>query len=780
MKKILFINFLMLVIVSNISFILALDIPKQIVYGRVIDLKNQQGISGASIRVLDTKLGAISQQNGNYVIKDIPIGRIQIQASAIGYEPRIYNVVLTSGKQFELQIELMEKIVQTEEIIVSDKRNISESINESIVISSVEFNIDDVSRYAGSRMDPARMVQNYAGVLGANDSRNDIIVRGGSPIELLWSLDGMVIPNPNHFATQGATGGPISAINTNLLRNSDFLTGAFPSEYYDKMSGVFDLNTRRGNINRYEYIFQLGFNGFELGAEGPLSNSSSFIVNYRYSFLGLLKVMGINFGFSGIPEYQDLMLKYDWDIDSKNKISITGLGGISNIYIKESENNDSVYTGDFDIKNGTDLLSLSLNYKYLASEKFFLEAVIGTNYSNFRTTLDSITTNFNHNVLSIDKWREDNDYEGFHLAKVKLNYNIDRQNYITFGIDGRIRYYGFNQERMTVDWDRNDRFKLVKDGNSFQGITFINWNYRPVENVTINTGIASQYFSLSDKVTVEPRIGLKYKIDDNNSVQAGFGVHRQSLPLLIYNLSEYNNKLDFMQSVHYVLGYNYIINNSSFIKIETYYKDLSKIPVDITPSSFSFVNSGTNFGSVFSKDSLISNGTAKSYGVELSYIKNFTDGYYITATASFLRQRYKGSDNIERDGAFDNKFILNLLAGYEWKISNKFTIEFSGKYSLAGGSPYTPVDEEKSKKTNFTYYLDTEAFSLRNPSYNRFDIKIDFRHNFENFAIISFISIENLLNQQNILLRIWDVKNQKEKIVYQLGVFPIGGFKIEF
>ncbi len=216
-------------------------------------------------------------------------------------------------------------------------------------------------------------------------------------------------------------------------------------------------------------------------------------------------------------------------------------------------------------------------------------------------------------------------------------------------------------------------------------------------------------------------------------------------------------------------------------KLETYYKDLSKVPVDYNEAnSFSLLNSGANFGRVFAADSLFSDGIGRSYGAELTFIKHFTNHYYLTSTLSYVRQQYRGSDQVWRWGAFDNQFIINLLAGYELVISPSFAIEFASRFTIAGGSPYTPIDAAKSNKFSQTYYLDNQAFSLRNPNYQRMDFRIDFRDNYKSFAIISYISVENLLNHQNVLMRIWDKKNQKEKIIYQLGPFPLGGFRIEF
>ncbi len=752
----------------------------QTIKGTISNSKNIQPIVGASISVVGTKYGAYSAKDGSYRISNVPIGRYSVKISAIGYEPRVFNILLTSGREIVLNAQLNEDVVQLQQVVISDKKANFLPINESVIVSANEFSIDDVQRFAGSRMDPARMAQNFAGVLGANDTRNDIIIRGGSPIELLWRIDGLDIPNPNHFATQGATGGPVGAINIMLLDNSDFLTGAFPAEYYDKNSGVFDLRFRQGNKERYEYYGQLGFNGFEFGAEGPLPFSwGSFISSYRYSFLGLLHLMGIDFGFTGIPQYQDFAIKVNLTNLNRHQFDLTSIGGTSDIHIKQSETKD-VYTGDQDIKNGTDFLGIALNWTYLISNKLYLKTLTGTSLTRYRTYIDSITTDENNKVLDLSPWFETKSNENYHTIKSVLNYSPSQFHYIKFGAEYRYKFFNFNEKRFSASDDGN-YYTLNANDNTNQIFAFTDWNYRITRDLSTTLGLASNYLQVSNKAYFDPRISIKYNLNDNNSINLGFGIFHQSLPLTIYYQSEFNKKLESMRSIHYVLGYNWLINEDMIFKFETYYKDISNVPVDFKKlSSFSLLNSGANFGRVFASDSLVSDGIGRSYGAELTFIKHFTNHYYITSTLSFVRQQYKGSDGIWRWGAFDNQFIFNILAGYEWVISPSFAIEFACRYTIAGGSPYTPIDIAKSNQFSETYYLDEQAFSLRNPNYQRMDIKIDFRDNYKSFSIISYISFENVLNHQNVLMRIWDNKNQQEKVIYQLGLFPIGGIRIEF
>lgn len=760
------------------------ETPVQTIKGNVHNAKTQQPVAGATVRVLSTKLGARSTADGSFRIESVPVGRHNIQVSCIGYEPVVYNVVVTSGKEEVLTVELVEKFIEMEEVTVSGSKGSFTPVNEAALVSSTVFSVDDVERFAGSRGDPARMAQNFAGVLGANDQRNDIIIRGGSPTELLWRLDGLDIPNPNHFATQGATGGPISALNSNLLNNSDFLTGAFPAEYGDKLSGVFDLRTRKGNRDRYEFLGQFGFNGFEFMGEGPVPGvKGSFIANYRKSFLDIMESMGIKLGWAGTPRYQDATVKFDADLSDNDQISVTGLMGISDIDIKNSKL-DTVYTGDIDIQNGTDIASLGITWQHLFSEKVYSRLLLGTVYARYRTGIDSVTTDNSNNVLGLSPWFDARSTEGYHTARYTLSYAATQHHYITAGVESRLQYYTINEQRYTADPFAHDGalHKISTDGSSLHLLSFANWNWRVTELLTSNIGVHTQYLDLNQKLSVEPRFSLSWDFQPRHSITVGVSLHRQSQPLSLYFSAPENRNVDFTQAIHYVAGYSFQPLDDVLLKIEGYYKDMSNAPVERdSATSYSFLNAGANFGSATSAlPRLISTGKGKTYGAELTLTKHFSNGYYATATGSLVRQEYTGSDGVWRFGAFDNQFIFNILAGYEWKVSPTFAIEFSGKYTMAGGPLYTPIDLETSRKLHRTYRDKSQRFTQRHPNYSRLDIKIDFRQDFNGFSIISFLSVENLLNTKNVQELIYNPRREDIQKVYQLGLFPVGGFKIEF
>lgn len=759
--------------------------PVQTIRGQVIDATTKRSIEGVIILIEGNgyRRNGRTSREGTYKLEKIPIGRYTIQARMIGYQPYYFSVVLTSGKEYVLTIELQESYITTKQVEVTSTNNPYAPLNENTVVSTHQFSMNDVERFAGTRGDPSRMAQNFAGVVGQNNLRNDIIIRGGSPTELLWRLDGLDIPNPNHFGTQGSTGGPVGAINTNVLANSDFLTGGFPAEYSDKMSGVFDLRTRNGNNERYEFLGQLSYNGAEAGAEGPLGFAKgSFIANYRYSFLDVLTNLGMDLGIVGVPRYQDGFAKVHLIPDGNNTIDITSMFGANTIFMDRSSRED-VLTGDWNLKSSNNFSSVGVRWQHLISDNAVGVLLLGHVRSAYTTAIDSITCSPQsiHTIVDIDRWFDQQSFEGYTNAKYTLTV-IPYQNHILrFGVEGRYRFYELLEKRYTDGWGIYTTWDINATGNTVQYLGYADWNWKISPLLTTNIGIHSQYLTLSNRATIEPRIGIKYEIASGQFISAAYSVHRQSLPLLLYYSSPRSSTLDFMESRHTIVGYSTEVAKDILLKVESYYKDITRVPVsgDIQ-DSWSFLNSGTNFGSVGGKVNIASTGTGRCYGAELTVLRHFNDGYYFTTTASYIRQLFTASDGIERYGGFDNRVVFNLLAGYEWKVSESLTIECSGRYSFAGGTPYTPIDERTSKLRNQTFFEESQSFSQRKPSFQRVDVKVDFRTNYAGVSIIGYFSVENLFNTKNVLEYQWSVARQRVDTVYQLGFFPLGGVRVEF
>jgi hypothetical protein len=322
-------------------------LSEQTVRGKVIDQDSKSPIIGASVIIVGSNpiMGTSTDLDGNFRIEKVPVGRIELQISYLGYEKKsIPNIVVGSGKEPVLTIEIIESIVKLEDIVVTGQRRKQEALNEMATVSAKVFTVEETKRYAGTFNDPARMVSAFAGVTGDPSGNNDIIVRGNSPKGILWNLEGVEIPNPNHFANEGASGGPINALNGAMLANSDFFSGAFAPEYGNAYSGVFDMKLRTGNNEKQEYSLSGGALGFDGTIEGPIKEGygGSYLVNYRYSSLGLLDDLGI-VDFFGVPKYQDISFKINLPTQNAGSFSIFGLGGLSSIDQKDFDETNEDY-----------------------------------------------------------------------------------------------------------------------------------------------------------------------------------------------------------------------------------------------------------------------------------------------------------------------------------------------------------------------------------------------------------------------------------------------------
>ncbi|MFN6038555.1 MAG: carboxypeptidase-like regulatory domain-containing protein, partial [Bacteroidota bacterium] len=369
--------------------------------GVIIDKQTQNPLPGAVVVIPDVSKQITADENGKFNISGLPIGRNKVKIVFTGYNEKSFTIDLTSGKQLVLTIELEESVNEMNEVTVVAETDKTKTNNKTTTVSARKFSIEDAQRYAGSRNDPARMAANFAGVSGANDSRNDIIVRGNSPLGVLWRLNGMDIPNPSHFGSLGSTGGPISILNSNTLDNSDFLSGAFPAEYGNATAGVFDLRMRPGNNEKYEFLGQVGFNGFEFGAEGPFSKknkNASFLVNYRYSTLQVFKYLGINFGTgSAVPQYQDMTFHAVLPTKRFGKFQFYGVGGVSYVSLLQKDLDDSEnlygYSGE-DRWFTSDMGAAGMSHTYLINNSSYTKLNLVTTYQANEIRVDKVDTFF--------------------------------------------------------------------------------------------------------------------------------------------------------------------------------------------------------------------------------------------------------------------------------------------------------------------------------------------------------------------------------------------------
>ncbi len=792
MKKIITISFsIILTLFAENTFSQTVG---QTIKGTVIDKQSQLPIMGATILIMGSEpiQSTNTETNGLFQIKNVLAGRYDILITYTGYkEIMMSNIVVTSGKEVSLDISMEENVTNLSEVVVTGVKK-NETVNTMTSVSARSFSTEEVNRYAGGRADPSRLAANFAGVSSPDDSRNDLVIRGNSPTGVLWRIEGLNIPNPNHFSTIGTTGGPVSGINTNLLKNSDFFTSAFPSEYGNANAGVFDLGFRKGNSDKREHTFQLGaFTGIEGVTEGPINKEkgSSYVIAYRYSFTGVAQAVGIPIGTAATPFYQDISFKFNGGNTKLGKFVLFGLGGVSHIdFLHTKIDSTDLFANpgrDSYFKSKLGLIGIS--HFIRLNEKSYFKTVIGTTMSGSNYIEDSITKT-DHSVTRVI---ENTTTQLRHSINTSFNSKINSKLFIKIGIIEELLNLNlfYRSRSFTPDWvqiwDYNDYTSLI------QGYTHVKYSFS--NRLTLNAGLHSQYLALNNSTSLEPRIGLKFQTTEKSTISLGYGMHSQMQPTDVYffrtqqddgSYAQTNKNLDFTRSMHYVIGYELFPLKDWRIKAEVYYQNLYNVPVTETPSSYTMLNAGASF---FPNETghLTNTGTGTNYGAELTIEKFFSKGYYGLATGSIYQSKYKGSDHVEYNTGFNGNYVYNILIGKEFKIGKgkQNRLSFDLKMTQAGGRYFTPVDLEASQAAGFQVLKGDEyAYSERNPDFYRIDFKIGYVINNKLHKISQTISIDiqNVTNHKNVFAQRYNPLTNAMNTAYQLPFLPNFVYKIQF
>ncbi len=764
---------------------------RQNVRGVVIDKLSQVALSNVLVQVVnDTTISKVhSDTNGKYTLANVAPGRYELKFVYSGYKDvTVSNVIVTSGKEIILDVNMEEQFKRLKDVVITGS-NKGNSINKLATVSARTFSMEEVNRYAGGRSDPARLVANFAGVSTPDDSRNDIVIRGNSPIGVLWRIDGMDVTNPNHFASVGTTGGAVSALNTNMLKSSDFFTSAFPAEYGNAIAGVFDLGFRSGNTEKREQTVQFGLiTGIEAMTEGPIKkgNGSSYLVGYRYSLAGLAQAMGINIGTPSTPSYQDLSFKINSGNTKYGTFTLFGILATSSITI-DGGKSGSLYSTQDNTALSSQIGIVGLKHVKIINSRSNFSSSIGVNCAKneqTQSTIDSSNTSRNTEEEQVIKAA----YEFMTSYNVKINSRL----FFKIGVQDELMnldlYY--RTRRNIPDWQQ------IWDNNSYTNLAqaYTHIKYNVTEKLVLNAGIHSQKLFLNNNsFSVEPRLGMKYDLNGKSSLSFGYGLHSQMQPINMYyndvrnangTYAGSNKDLGLTKSHHIVLGYDVQPLKDWRIKVEAYYQYLFNVPVDSFSSTYSILNTGASFKPDL-ESNLKNNGTGTNYGIEFTLEKFFSRGYYGLFTASLYESKYKGSNGAEHNTAFNGKYVYNILFGKEFKVGdakrNKISTDF--KITNAGGRYYTPIDLITSQRTGMTQLKSDEyAYSSQYASYFRFDFKIGFVLNsYKKKVSQSFsLDIQNLTNHKNMFSQNYDNGSRTIMTTYQLGFFPNFIYKLQF
>lgn len=688
--------------------------PSQTIRGVVVDHASRHPIPYAAVQLLDNlAVGVIADSLGRFSLQRIPVGRHSIQATTVGYEPAVVREVLvTSAKEVYLEVVMQENVTQLNEVIVRAHGKREEAINKMALTGVHQLSVEEASRYAGGFDDPARLVSSFAGV-APSVSNNGISIHGNAPHLLQWRLEDVEIPNPNHFADIATLGGGIlSSLSAQVLGNSDFFTGAFPSEYGNAVSGVFDMKLRNGNNQKNENTFLIGIMGIDFASEGPLSKNhkASYLFNYRYSTTGLL---GVDLG--GTMDYQDLNFKFNFPTKQAGIFSVWGTSLIDKY--KSSFEEDPTqweYADDGSISKSTQYMAAGgITHRYFFSDDAILKTTLAITYTeqqaggdmydtglNATPFLDLNTRNSNLILTSSFNRKVSNRFTnktGFTLTRMFYQMNLSTAPYV-------------GQPLNTIS---------EGDGNTTLLSAYNSSSFSIRDNLTLTFGLHGQLLTLNNKWTLEPRIGLKWQTNEQTSFAVSYGMYSRMEKMDVYFVRTGNtgnrpaNKdLDFTKAHHLMFSFAYRLTEDMNLKVEPYIQFLHDVPV-MADSSFSVLNRNE----FYVENALVSEGRGHNIGIDITLERYLKKGFYYMITGSIFNSRYQGGDRVWHDTKFNRVYVVNGLVGKEWMMGHdkQNVLSLNLKLTLQGGDRYAPIDREATlaHPDKEVQYDETRAFSVQ-------------------------------------------------------------------
>ena len=757
----------------------------QVIKGKVTDAVTQVPLPGATVFIQGSnpQIGTITDENGDFRLWDIKPGRYNIAVSFIGYENYLFREIMVgSGKEVVLNAGLKESTEQLNEVKVVARTSKEKPINAMATISARQLSVEEANRYAGGYDDPARLASSFAGV-ASEIGNNGIIIRGNSPRGLLWRMEGVEISNPTHFANVTAFGaGGITALSSQMLANSDFFTGAFPAEYGNALSGVFDVKMRTGNKDKYEHTCQLGGIGTDFSSEGPILKGSdaSYLFNYRYSTYSLLGPL--------IPEeagkisYQDFSFKLNFPTKNAGTFSLWGIGALdaqqrdalTNPYDWEMESDKESY------KLNLSMGALGLSHKILFSQKTYLHTTFAASGNGIETKSKEL----DGSMVLQDKEQITNNTWKYTLA-CTLNHKFGPAHSNRTGFIWDMHYFNIdNREAKPLG---NPLFSYAADkGNTCAFQAFSQSNIKLNNKVDLNAGLHTYYFGLTGEFTIEPRIGMKYLLSHNQSIGLAYGLNsrlemigfylaRQETPT---GIVQPNRNLKLTKAHHFGLAYDVNINEKTRFKVEPYFQYLFDVPV-VPDGYFSLQNLELDW---FFNDTLVNKGTGTNLGVDFTLEHFLNKGFYYLVTASVFDSKYKGGDGIKRNSLYNKNFMLNLLAGKEWLVGKNNTniLGINARLSILGGDRYIPVLEQESIAAGEIIEDYDHAYEPHEDVAKVLSFSISYRKNKPKHASIWSFHLLNALQQDEYRGYEFNLKTGALEKQFDLIVVPNISYKIEF
>jgi hypothetical protein len=770
----------------------ALAQTAQTVRGTVVEKSTRMPLAGVNVIVVysDPIIGTVTNENGEFVLSSVPIGRTSIQCSYVGFVPyRSEEFILSSAKAVTLSIELVEG-TELEGVEVTAAKLVSEPMNDAALVSARSFSVEETDRISASVNDMGRMALSFPGVQkGGNDTENDVIVRGNSSFGILWRLEGIDIPNPNHFARPGTSGGGITVFSAQLLSRSDFFSGGLPAEYGNALSGTFDVHFKRGNLENREYRTRIGLLGLDFATEGPIKKSrSSYVANYRYSTLGLLNKMGFYLiGERVSNEFQDFSFNlYSKSKDNKTHLTLFGLGGKSKEHyepVKDPLDRDPGVANEWEDRiNSSDMGALGATVSHTINQKSFFTGVVAFMGSNIVREYDTLDLNNNR-----FRYNEQHYLDQRISTSFTFNYKFSNKVSLKAGTFNSYVFYDFSRHTLPRNsvTDINAQNQTVHfdgGGNALISQLYSSLNYQPGERFTINGGAHFLFLGINKTQALDPRVSFRYQLAKNQFISYATGIHSQMLPLPAYFFQlegdAVNFDLPFLRSFHNIVSY--ILNiNSLKITTEIYYQRLFQVPVSEDPTStYWMLNNQDDFPVM----KVVSDGTGYNKGIDVVIEKSFSNRFYFLTTGSLFDSKFKTPTSKYMNTRFNSMWSTTVTGGREFLLKKNRVIQIGGRLLYNGGFRYSPYDPVLSQQQGNYVIKAGEEWSGQVPAYFRIDARMAYRFNNPKYAGNISLDIQNLTSKANVNSVGYDpVLNSTYFRVYDGASFiPVLAFQFDF
>ncbi len=755
------------------------------VKGVVFDEETQLPLGNVKIELVQKEHHwvAMSDRDGTFSFEKIPVGRVNLTFELPSYEVGdAMDLLVASGRETDVVIRLVRTSKILDEITINSQKIRGEALNRMATVSSYVLNVEETQKFAGSWDDPTRVATSYPGVIQLNSGFNSFTVRGNAPVGVLYRLEGIPILNPNHFAEIGSTGGFVTQFSTQLLTTSELFTSAFPAEFGNATTAVFDFKFRNGNKNKREHAARINIFGVDFATEGPFKKGgkASYLINYRYSSLGLL-ARALNFE-TIVPTYQDLSFNLNFPTEKFGTFKLFAIGGLSNLLISAQEDSTQWDGEENRIRRnlGSNSGAIGLVHYLSTSKKGYWHSVVSGSVGEYFNN-----ASFLQNDLSFED-REISQYTDKRITfTTDYNHRFGRRHSNKSGIIATHIDHNYGQAIYSKPIDQLDTIG-VTEGSSQIYQAFSQSKFVLSEKWESTVGVHFLHFALNNKLAIEPRVGLTYKPSARSIITLGYGLHSRVEDLSIYfaetlndqeEIIQPNRNLGFLRSHQGVLRFARMLTSNLKLTAETYFQYLTNVPTDPN-GTFSVQNLLREFPTF----ALDNTGEGRNYGLELSLRRFTKKGFYFLLTGALFQSEYKGGDGIWRNTEFNQRFSYNALVGKEIELkpkeNKKRLLGLNANLRHSGGTWQNTIDEEQSSIYGWTRYDFDNPYNNRQPALVNFDFTLSLKGIHKNFTGEFSVQIKNVFNQRTVIGQEWDERIQSVKEIRDYGIIPVIGYKV--